>query len=269
MPTAQLFRNAFINLYTRLNRRRILRKAYHKALESASSPSSEVLARSLNAVIEDGFSEEETLVFQEIEGLRSSLLRRRDRIPYGMSDGGEPIQLPVAWLAKSSKSPTWARILYSLIRYSGATKCLELGTNMGISAAYQAAALRMNGGGRLWTLEGNASSVDMARSNLAELGFLNVEFRLGQFGVTLHDVLERMGEVHYAFIDGHHERQPTLDYFEAILPYVSHPGLIVFDDISWSSGMREAWREVCRKDIVQQACDLYVMGLVIVEDKRA
>jgi predicted O-methyltransferase YrrM len=46
------------------------------------------------------------------------------------------------------------------------------------------------------------------------------------------------------FIDGHHQYQPTLDYFEMIYPKCNKNEIIIFDDILWSTGMRRAWEEL-------------------------
>jgi predicted O-methyltransferase YrrM len=47
----------------------------------------------------------------------------------------------------SSKSRNWALLLYHLLRRFRPTSCVELGTCLGLSGAYQAAALKSNGAG--------------------------------------------------------------------------------------------------------------------------
>src|SRR5262245_28387124 len=54
----------------------------------------------------------------------------------------------------SSTSPFWCLFLFKLIRATHPSVCLELGTGVGISGAYQAAALKVNGQGKLTTMEG-------------------------------------------------------------------------------------------------------------------
>ena len=39
-----------------------------------------------------------------------------------------------------------------------------------------------------------------------------------------------------ACIDGHHQYQPPLDYFEALWRYSRQTAIFVFDDIRWSEG---------------------------------
>ena len=54
-------------------------------------------------------------------------------------------------------------------------------------------------------------------------------------------VLEEMRPVDFIFIDGHHDEQATIGYFEQVRPWLADRNAIVFDDIDWSDGMRAAW----------------------------
>lgn len=57
-----------------------------------------------------------------------------------------------------SKPPFWCLLLFMLIRAVRPVSCIEIGTAVGISAAYQGAALRLNEHGGLVTLEGAATT---------------------------------------------------------------------------------------------------------------
>jgi predicted O-methyltransferase YrrM len=136
-------------------------------------------------------------------------------------------------------------VLFQLVRETQPDSCLELGTAVGISAAYQAAALRLNGRGRLITLEGGRSLADHAEGNLRALGLAEqVEVRAGRFSDTLGDALEDGDPFDYVFIDGHHEEQATVDYFLQVAPRMSIGGVMVFDDVDWSEGMARAWASI-------------------------
>jgi len=52
-------------------------------------------------------------------------------------------------------------------------------------------------------------------------------------------------------------------YFEQIVPYVVDTAVIVFDDITWSEGMRRAWLQVCAHPAVDIALDLDKLGVCI------
>lgn len=155
-----------------------------------------------------------------------------------------------------------ALLLLRLVRELKPRTCVELGTSLGISACYQAAALELNGEGKLVTLEGADSVASVAVQNFTNLGLHNVELVRGRFQDTLSQVLRENPAVDYAFIDGHHGRAATLHYFNAFLPAMAGAAVLVFDDIRWSEGMERAWDEIRRHDRVRVSVDLGSMGLV-------
>jgi predicted O-methyltransferase YrrM len=140
-----------------------------------------------------------------------------------------------------------------------------MGTSVGVSAAYQAAALRLNGYGSLVTLEGATSLADIAKNNFQQLGLDTVEVVVGRFQDTLPDVLASRQPVDYVFVDGHHDEQATLAYFEQILKFLAETALIVFDDIAWSEGMKRAWNTIAHDRRVGVAVDLGEVGLSVID----
>src|SRR5207244_11323243 len=111
----------------------------------------------------------------------------------------------------------------------------------GISASYEAAALELNGVGRLLTLDGSAEWAAVAEEGLSSLGLGRVEFSVGPIGGTLPDALERSAPIDYAFVDAEHTEEATVGYFESIVPHMSPQAMMVFDDIPWSRELRRAW----------------------------
>jgi len=134
--------------------------------------------------------------------------------------------------------------MHLLIREFRPAHVLELGTNLGISAAYLASALKINGQGRVVTIELAPDRVDLARQVHTSLGLDNVSYVCGRFADTLGPALDDLVSVELAFIDGHYQMQPTLDYFERISRHASSDALFVFDDIRWSPGMWRAWKSL-------------------------
>jgi predicted O-methyltransferase YrrM len=164
-----------------------------------------------------------------------------------------------------SKSAFWSLFLFKLIRAMRPRSCIEMGTAVGISGAYQAAALRLNGQGTLRTLEGGTSVAAVARNNFQQLGLDNVEVVVGRFEDTLADVLIRHQPVDYVFVDGHHDEHATLRYLEQILPYCSEKAILVFDDIAWSDGMKRAWRAITEDNRIDLAITLGAVGLCVID----
>ncbi|HET7360770.1 MAG TPA: class I SAM-dependent methyltransferase, partial [Salinimicrobium sp.] len=64
------------------------------------------------------------------------------------------------------------------------------------------------------------------------------------------------------FFDGNHKREATLSYFEKLLPLAHNDSVFIFDDIHWSEGMEEAWKEICAHPKVKVSIDTFQWGLV-------
>ena len=165
----------------------------------------------------------------------------------------------------ASKDPFWSLVLFKLVRALRPRNCVEMGTAVGISAAYQAVALRLNGEGRLTTLDGAEALAPVARGVFAQLGVDNVELVVGKFQVTLSLVLAARRPVDFIFVDGHHDESATLNYFEQILPFLSQRAVMVFDDITWSEGMRRAWSRIAADLRLSLVLDLGPVGLCVVD----
>jgi predicted O-methyltransferase YrrM len=215
------------------------------------------LAVAIDAMRNRRATSEEEAAMRRIEDLRISLAQSDDEIE---DVGNRPSA--VSRLLPVSTEERWCRLLFALTRQTKPKSCLELGTSLGISAAYLAMALEMNGSGRLLTIEGSLGLADYAARNLAALGLeQRVEVRNGRFREVLGDALEAVAPVDVAYIDGHHQEKATLDYFDQISAH-SNPGAIfLFDDISWSPGMRRAWRRIARDQRCAASASLGDVGL--------
>jgi predicted O-methyltransferase YrrM len=164
----------------------------------------------------------------------------------------------------TSKDRRWATLLFQIVRAARPLSGLELGTALGLSGAYQAAALELNGQGTMVTVEGAPAFAKFATGTFNRLGLDTIEVRTGRFNDVLPDLLPTLQPIDYAFIDGHHDEHATVDYFEQILPFLASGSVLVFDDIRWSAGMSRAWKEVVGHPEVTAAVDLINIGLCIV-----
>ena len=146
--------------------------------------------------------------------------------------------------------------------------CLELGTGFGISAAYQAAALELNGAGRLTTLEGSAEWGERARRSLAELGLASVDLTAGPIAETLPGEAERLAPLDYVYIDAEHQGQATLDHFATLEPHLADGAVVVFDDVNWAE-MREAHAEIAGRPRVAASLAIGRLGFTFVDAAAA
>lgn len=173
---------------------------------------------------------------------------------------GVAARLTVSQLTRASKSPVWGCLLYKIIRHTGARNCLEMGTSLGISASYICAALPE--GACFSTLEGAEPIAGIARQTLEALSLAHkAQLCIGPFHETLEKKLRETAPLDFAFVDGHHDGDATRQYFAALRPRMQPGGVMVFDDIRWSPGMRAAWKYISAQG--NMAClDLGNTGIV-------
>lgn len=176
---------------------------------------------------------------------------------------GVTVGCTVAELCHASKDDFWGGMLFRLVREFRPRSALELGTNLGISASYQAAAMELNGTGHLVTLEGAPAVAQKARENLASLSLDNVTVVVGRFDEVLATICADYGPFDFVFIDGHHDEAATLRYFHEIVAFAQPGAVLVFDDIEYSEGMRRAWTAIQEHDGVSVAVGLSKVGVCI------
>ena len=70
------------------------------------------------------------------------------------------------------------------------------------------------------------------------------------------------------FLDGQHEEAATNYYTELILPVLNEGGGIIYDDIYWSEGMKNAWDLIRRSEEFSITFDLGNRGLAIKKSSR-
>jgi hypothetical protein len=136
---------------------------------------------------------------------------------------------------------------------------MELGTSLGLTTAYLAYAAER---GRVLTMEGAPEIANMAESNFLKLGMDNIEVVIGDFDHRLEDALSNMPSPGLIYIDGNHLKEPTLRYFDRLLPHCGEGTVLVFDDIHWSKGMQEAWQSIKMEPQVRCTIDVFFMGIV-------
>lgn len=135
-----------------------------------------------------------------------------------------------AGLPPINVSPPQGKFLNLLARIQGARNILEVGTLGGYSAIWLARALPP-GGGRLVTLEVDATHAKVARANLALAGFANIaQVRLGRAVDTLPELVrEGAGPFDFIFIDADKPSNP--EYFEWALKLSRRGTVIVVDNV--------------------------------------
>lgn len=191
-------------------------------------------------------SAEEIKAIAAIEQHRSKMLKRTDsfsmlNLASDAKPDGTSYEVPVREAASWSQGQSEAKFLFHLVRTLQPSQVIEMGTCVGISGSYIAAAMELSGKGHLWTLEGSPEMAKLAQSTFTDLGFGHrVSIVRGPFRETLKATIADKS-VDLAFIDGHHEGAATLRYFASIKPKLSNHAVVWFDDIDWPD-MVPAWK---------------------------
>lgn len=153
-------------------------------------------------------------------------------------------------------------LLSRLCEFSKPNTILELGTGFGIGAMYLSAG---NPDAEIYSIEGNIDIANIATTTLQELHLNQIHVINGLFDQVLPELLKELKQLDLIFIDGNHEENATLQYVNSILPYLSDKGIIILHDISWSSGMYNAWRKLCMSENYTVTVDVFSFGLLCVD----
>ncbi|MES2690681.1 MAG: class I SAM-dependent methyltransferase [Bacteroidota bacterium] len=169
---------------------------------------------------------------------------------------------PVSFFAKVHAKPKRiAHIIYRMVKKYGYENCMELGTSLGFTSMCIAKALPKNG--HLKTIEGAPELAAVAQKHFNALSLQNkIELLTGNFDEVLPEMIKKHGTIDFAFIDGNHTYESTMDYFKQLLFKVNNNSVLIFDDIYWSKGMTRAWEEIKQHPEVSVTVDLFFIGLV-------
>ncbi len=123
-------------------------------------------------------------------------------------------------------TPDTGRLLWILIRSTGASRILEVGTSNAFSTIWLADAARQTAG-HVTTLEMNPDKVALARANLARAGVdERVDIVVRPAADSLRDLA---GPFDFIFLDA--DRPSYLTYLELVVPKLVTGGLLVADNV--------------------------------------
>ena len=168
--------------------------------------------------------------------------------------------------------PLEGEVMYRLIAYmrhelKRPLRIVELGTCFGITTSYLAMADSRN---EVETYEGSEAIAAIAKDVWRKLGVRNIRLVPGNIDETLYKraYAKRAREarenraIDFAFIDANHTKEATLRYFDELSREKTESSVFILDDIYYSRGMAEAWREICAREDVTTTMDFYHFGMV-------
>lgn len=244
----------------------------YAAVKRALGKAPDWLTHSLSALLTKPGAEA-AAAMQEIEALRTALSNREGGVPiyyspkpgaYNADSGrrpehGEIKTFTFAQVARTGVDQRWGTALFELTRSLKPGVIVELGSCAGFSACYMAAGSPPS---KLITVEASPNLARIAQFHLDAL-FEGGEVWNMLFDDALNRLIDDPGNViDLAFIDGHHEREATIHYFERIQAILSPGAIVLFDDIRWSHDMYDLWRHIRQMPCVEIAADLGKIGLI-------
>ncbi|HSJ69954.1 MAG TPA: class I SAM-dependent methyltransferase [Anditalea sp.] len=199
--------------------------------------------------------------YPDIEKLRNKLLKDDSKLSVkDLGAGSQKLKTSsrkVKDVVKYSNSDKKFNLLYQyFLSITPANICLELGTGVGLNAAY----LSQYTKGKLYTIEGDQGIFKLANSHLNNLE--NVYPISGNINNILPKLLEENPKIDFVLIDANHTYQATVDYFNMLISSVGEDSIIIVGDIYWSREMTKAWKEIYAHPSVTLSFDFYECGVL-------
>jgi predicted O-methyltransferase YrrM len=149
------------------------------------------------------------------------------------------------------------KLLFRLAKYFKSENVLELGTSLGLGTI---ALSLSNEFAAINTVDGCPNTLRKAQDYFEKFNLHNIQIHQELFS----DFLAANASEKYdlIFIDGDHNGERTLEYFNSLLKNTHNNSVIIFDDIYWSRDMTMAWQHIISNENVTVSIDTFQWGLV-------
>ncbi|NNE26605.1 MAG: class I SAM-dependent methyltransferase [Saprospiraceae bacterium] len=206
--------------------------------------------------------------FGEIEPYRERYRRSSEtikRIDLGAGqENGKALTISQI-VRRASSSKEKCRFLFNLVKYFQPQHILELGTNLGIATSYLSYAHQS---GQVYTIDADSNLIKHAKELF---GNLKINSRISVFNSSFDSFFAEHSDivktVDFAFIDGDHSYDATVNKVRAIMNNGQQRKVVVIDDIYWSQEMQEAWTRLKEDYSHCLKIELIQMGIIIQDSK--
>lgn len=149
------------------------------------------------------------------------------------------------------------KLLFRLASYFKSENILELGTSLGLGTI---AFSISNEFAAIHTVEGCPNTLKKTQEYFEKFNLHNIEIHQEIFSDFLSE--NTTAKYDLIFIDGDHNGERTLGYFNSLLKNVHNDSVIIFDDIYWSKDMTAAWQQINANEKVTVSIDTFQWGMV-------
>jgi predicted O-methyltransferase YrrM len=197
----------------------------------------------------------------EIELFREYLLNDKELIEVlDLGAGSKKVNQRTREIRKITRFSTSSRKFAQLYQYflslTDSEYVLELGTCMGITSRY----LAKKTNGKVLTLEGSPEIQKIAKRSTIPG---NIQFILGPIEATLPEILGQIPRIDFCLIDANHRLDPTIQFFNLLLPKIQENSILAIGDIHWSKEMEMAWNQIKSNPSVRLTLDFWECGIVL------
>ncbi|WP_431304738.1 O-methyltransferase [Sediminicoccus sp. BL-A-41-H5] len=154
--------------------------------------------------------------------------------------------------ANQVRTSTPVGVFYSwLVRQRNSRNVLEFGTAFGQSGMFWLSGLKKTQG-HLYTFEPNEGWAALARANLEAVA-TQFTLTVGTFEENAANVIGN-DKIDIALIDAIHTKEFVDAQFSIVMKYMRPGGIVIFDDINFSGGMKDCWRRIANSaDVLSSA----------------
>lgn len=193
------------------------------------------------------------------EKLRAQLLKDERYLSDSDPGSGSSTKRQVRLVAENSLSPLALSSLYNdMIDYFKARKVIELGTSFGINTLYLASKKERS----VTTFEGSSDVAEIAKLTFEFSAAKNIELIEGNLDSTLKRYIQSIRKFDMVLMDANHRYEPTLRYFNLLMPKLHENTVIILDDIHYSAEMERAWTELKHHKLVYGSADIFRCGIL-------
>lgn len=242
---------------------------YYSSAKTRYDVHSPFLSQWVEAVLEDNRN---FYVYEEAEIIRHYWLNYvQQEIDYSTDYGagsraGQGAKRKVRDIIRTSAvDAETGRRLFRIAQFRQPKTILELGTNLGISALYLQAACQSD---HFITIEGHPEIAKLAKASFQRAKSPMPDLRCGTFHDLLLPALTDLRQLDLAWLDGDHRYEPTLAYFEQLLPFLKEDSVVIIGDIHWSDEMEAVWQDLSRHPRVTLSVDLFKMGVLFFRQEQ-
>lgn len=198
--------------------------------------------------------------YELLDAFRKKLLQNNSVIQVTDFGSGSRVfssnKRAVKAIAKNAGVPIKRQhLLFRISNYFQPINVLELGTSLGLGTV----ALSLgSSSANIITIEGCPNTAKVAKQQFEEFQLQNIDLSVQNFDDFLNN--DDTSNYDLVYIDGNHNKEKTIQYFNTLLEKVHNDTLFIFDDIYWSKAMTEAWNTICQNHKVTVSIDCFYWG---------